>query len=397
MRIVPTTAAYVTWDPTRWCNGRCRHCFAEATIKSRGSPDLTFEEFQRSLAHLRLPTGTRIRFVGGEPTTRPDLLSWLRACIESGYRPEVATNGILLDDSSCRDLKNVTSYVNLSLEGPAEVHEMLRGRGMFDKAMSGLAALATSGIPFGLQATVIHNTLGYLPWLIETARQFGARDLNLALLSKWGRAEKRLPTHVFPSLSDVEEIAEYASRCDRRGLNVHLNAYPKSQLFRYAPSIRHQLLCLKQPHIQNDGTVTPYLECQHASLSLGNLLDTSLAEMKRGKRYREVRKQIDMALHATFRDAYNLSGSLVPFSVLLQSHCADPVRANATGDHPSPFRYRAVTAGCKGCGVCIDLCANDARALVAQMAVVDQAKCIGCGECREACPYGAIRVLRCSA
>jgi predicted aldo/keto reductase-like oxidoreductase len=58
------------------------------------------------------------------------------------------------------------------------------------------------------------------------------------------------------------------------------------------------------------------------------------------------------------------------------------------------YRKRAkVTFLCKGCGLCITQCHNDAITLIENKAVIDNAKCLLCGYCSRECPQFAIRVI----
>jgi ferredoxin len=47
---------------------------------------------------------------------------------------------------------------------------------------------------------------------------------------------------------------------------------------------------------------------------------------------------------------------------------------------------------CKGCGVCIGVCPNDAIYLQAGIANIDQSKCTNCQICIDTCPYGALQL-----
>jgi heterodisulfide reductase subunit A-like polyferredoxin len=45
---------------------------------------------------------------------------------------------------------------------------------------------------------------------------------------------------------------------------------------------------------------------------------------------------------------------------------------------------------CIACGICCDICAEGAMALVDEVAVVSPERCTGCGDCLDPCPGQAI-------
>jgi NAD-dependent dihydropyrimidine dehydrogenase PreA subunit len=45
---------------------------------------------------------------------------------------------------------------------------------------------------------------------------------------------------------------------------------------------------------------------------------------------------------------------------------------------------------CVGCGLCVDVCPNNAIKMVDGVAVIDPDACIDCGACVGECPNGAI-------
>jgi len=51
---------------------------------------------------------------------------------------------------------------------------------------------------------------------------------------------------------------------------------------------------------------------------------------------------------------------------------------------------RVDTAGCRGCGVCVDACPNRAISMVSGRARINRHRCIRCYCCHELCPYGGI-------
>ena len=45
---------------------------------------------------------------------------------------------------------------------------------------------------------------------------------------------------------------------------------------------------------------------------------------------------------------------------------------------------------CVGCGVCVNICPQEAISMVDDKAKIDAHKCVDCGRCAQVCPQGAI-------
>jgi len=45
---------------------------------------------------------------------------------------------------------------------------------------------------------------------------------------------------------------------------------------------------------------------------------------------------------------------------------------------------------CVGCGVCVNICPQEAISMVDDKAKIEVNKCVDCGRCAQVCPQGAI-------
>src|SRR4051794_32654006 len=81
----PETSPYQTVivDVTHRCNMTCANCY----VPNREIPDLDARWLTSIFA--RLPKGTFIRLVGGEPTLRNDLPELIRSARSYGHHPVV--------------------------------------------------------------------------------------------------------------------------------------------------------------------------------------------------------------------------------------------------------------------------------------------------------------------
>lgn len=132
---------HVTHD----CNLRCRYCYAQG-----GPYGGAREAMPREIALAAVDWATaafggvrNLQFFGGEPLLNPLLimevaehLRELRDARLIAELPRLAlvTNGVLGDERVRSMLRRYDIAVTISIDGPAEVHDALRGPGSFERA-----------------------------------------------------------------------------------------------------------------------------------------------------------------------------------------------------------------------------------------------------------------------
>jgi MoaA/NifB/PqqE/SkfB family radical SAM enzyme len=116
-------------DLTDRCNLRCRHCFYYRN--ERDSQELPDDELLRGLETLRDRHKIRsMEWCGGEPLVRRELFEAGAALFPHNMLYTNGTQGI-------PEFGNVT--VCVSLDGPPEMHDYMRGRGCFERVARQLA------------------------------------------------------------------------------------------------------------------------------------------------------------------------------------------------------------------------------------------------------------------
>jgi len=140
MRKTPVAASF---DITFRCNLHCVMCHTWVKEKEIGEKDeLSTVEIVGTARHLRERYGVEIiRFMGGEPLLREDLPEIVRE-VSQLATTLITTNGVLLDEPMSRALIEAgLSGVSVSLDGPRENCDALRGSGTWDRAVAGLRVL----------------------------------------------------------------------------------------------------------------------------------------------------------------------------------------------------------------------------------------------------------------
>ncbi len=139
---------HFTFFLTRRCNARCPFCFYPPSEPSEDNSELTIEEIEK----ISASTGKLLwlAFSGGEIFLRTDLVEITRLFYKKN-KPAIIlfpTNGLLtgvISEKIEEILKHCTKstiVVKLSLEGPEQVHDSIRGsKGAFQKTLQTYDAL----------------------------------------------------------------------------------------------------------------------------------------------------------------------------------------------------------------------------------------------------------------
>ncbi|MDR0791228.1 MAG: radical SAM protein [Methanomassiliicoccaceae archaeon] len=147
------------------CNLRCKHCSIHSSgIEYSGKNKLSYDEIAEDL-RLQFGKGARIAyFEGGETTMWEDdgknLGDLIKTAKEAGYtNVGYTTNGT-------NRMFTESDIISVSLDGPREIHDAIRGEGVFDKLMDSIASVEFTG---AIYANMVINkeNMGHIE---ETAR-----------------------------------------------------------------------------------------------------------------------------------------------------------------------------------------------------------------------------------
>ena len=89
----------------------------------------------------------KIQFAGGEPLINYDLICKIYEYVEQcGYDAvfQMQTNGTLIDEEKAKEIKEMKIAVGVSIDGPPDINEWLRGG--TKKAVYGIQCLANAGV-----------------------------------------------------------------------------------------------------------------------------------------------------------------------------------------------------------------------------------------------------------
>lgn len=183
------------WELTTECNLRCRHCASSCTKEGR-KHELAGEDVRKAAEQI---AGIGVKWVsltGGELLTSKTWHLAANLLEKRGVRVHMITNGTLLDDVVVQKIKEAgVSMVSVSLDGTKEVHDFIRGNGVYESAYKGLGKMQKAGIRTGCITSVMKQNLPVLKelkeeliknkvqrWQIQMAVPEGNMRLNRDLL-----------------------------------------------------------------------------------------------------------------------------------------------------------------------------------------------------------------------
>jgi len=113
----------VRWQVTDKCYFKCLYC---KFYNNPSNNEIDFSNSLRLLKEMKDCGVIKISFSGGEPLLREDISELINYCKELKISPEMNTSGYLFPQKA--NLFRNLELLKISLDGPPEVHNFIRGR-----------------------------------------------------------------------------------------------------------------------------------------------------------------------------------------------------------------------------------------------------------------------------
>jgi MoaA/NifB/PqqE/SkfB family radical SAM enzyme len=215
----------VYFDFTNRCNLSCRHCITSSSPDVDTSEELSTERINELIAEIARIGVLEIATGGGEPLMHPEWASLLWAVTASGLNLIVTTNGLRLTDSAITTMKGIGPLeIRVSFDGGPYMHEHVRGRNTYKRAMRGLARLIEADMNCTARLTLCRGAEDELPILFDDLRSIGASTVKVAVVKRAGRAATKSGGHLVGSLPGKSEGDALIELGAKSGLTVQLSA-----------------------------------------------------------------------------------------------------------------------------------------------------------------------------
>lgn len=266
----PERPVHVVWELTMRCDQACAHCGSRA---AKARPQEVPPDELLDVADAIAALGCReVTLIGGEAYLHPGVFDITRRFVERGVRVIMQTGGRGLDVGVARALRAAGMHgVGVSVDGPAAIHDRLRGSvGSHRAALAALGAARDAGLATGVNTQVNRLNHLHLRETLALLRPTGIQAWRAQLTAPMGRAadhpdwilEPWQILGVIDTLADLQVGLAEEARAAGRGPRGILDIQLGNNLGYYGP---HEILLRSSP----GGELQTYQGCMAGRYGLG--------------------------------------------------------------------------------------------------------------------------------
>lgn len=183
-------------DITNACNLRCIHCYHP---HHQNDGAISLDDWKSILTQYKILVSKMkfrplVTICGGEPLVSPflfPLLDFIKKEMPLS-KISILSNGTLITEATVLKLKNYSDLrFQVSLDGPDAVrHDMIRGRGNFEKAMIGIRLLQSHGFEVNVLSVLSQKTSAWMEDFFKLAQSEKFQSMNFVRFVPEGYGRK---------------------------------------------------------------------------------------------------------------------------------------------------------------------------------------------------------------
>jgi MoaA/NifB/PqqE/SkfB family radical SAM enzyme len=206
---IPSNGGRVIWEITNECNYGCKYCiFASTGRKPEG--ELTTKEIFSALAQLKSEGFNHIKFTGGEPFLRNDMIDVLKEANKLGFQFDISTNASKLNEQLVEQLSELNlEYIHVSLDGhDLFSHESVRGKKSFNPTINGLKLLCSKGLKVRVGCVIHSENENHLRDFVQFCDSLGIKHIVFSMMEPVGRLRDKTKGLAIKPISELATIID---------------------------------------------------------------------------------------------------------------------------------------------------------------------------------------------
>ncbi|MFX0030635.1 MAG: radical SAM protein, partial [Candidatus Hermodarchaeota archaeon] len=201
MPTIPIGPPVVFWSVTQRCNLNCTHCYVD-----QGLEEMTFSEACTVIDQLSEAKTFILIFFGGEALLRDDVFDLMNYATKKNINVALASNGTLITTQMAKKLKDIgAGYVQVSIDGLKDVHEQIRGKGTFEKAISAIRNSLNEGLYTCIGTTITKQNVHQIYELVDLAKSLKVQKFEIVDFVPSGKASKQ--AHITLTPLQIEKFS----------------------------------------------------------------------------------------------------------------------------------------------------------------------------------------------
>lgn len=280
---------------TNNCNLRCKMCDIPHSFKKDMLLTDDFKQLFKDFSEIGLHK-KEVVLSGGEPLMRKDIFDIISYASSLGIFTYMPSNGTLITRSVAKRLRDAgVDTVNISIEGPREVHDNIRGIGTFDKSINAIEYLLENNTNITIATTVMKQNYTHLPEILELAKNLGVATVMFQPFSKkflLGSKKEDFWINNSEELSGCIDQVIHLS--DKYSIMINHEKYlkkiPAYFLNFYHPNNKHCSIIKTSCSINHNGNVYPCWP--RDKIILGNIKKEGISQIWDSSQHKSIIKTI---------------------------------------------------------------------------------------------------------
>lgn len=205
-------------DLTSRCNLRCAYCCFFSNPEECARTDLAPERWVELIDEAGRCGVLHVVLRGGEALLSPAFDAVLDAVLRNRMRFFLLTNGMIFTDEVAARFVATgrCERVKISLDGPEEIHDRMRGRGSHARAVAAIAAVRRAGLPLYVTCAVHRFNYQALPEIIRYfTDELDLPDFSFSGVSTCDAAEYALTEEQFHEAMHLLRVHEHPRMATR--------------------------------------------------------------------------------------------------------------------------------------------------------------------------------------
>lgn len=198
---VPIGPPVVFWSVTHRCNLNCTHCYVDQDVE-----EMPYNEACNIIDQLSEAKNFILIFFGGEALLRNDIFDLMRYATEKNINVALASNGTLINAEKAKKLKEIgVGYVQVSIDGLKDIHEQIRGKGTYEKAISAIKHCLNEGLYTCMGTTITKLNVHQFYELVDLAKSLKVQKFEIVDFVPSGKAS--LQAHITLDPLQIERFS----------------------------------------------------------------------------------------------------------------------------------------------------------------------------------------------